>query len=210
MKIETVSISDLSPLENNVRNHTPTQIRELTRSFKQFGQTRPVVIDEANNILIGNGFYMALKSLGETKIEAYRIKGLTEIQKKKLVLSDNRTFSIGLDDFDGITNYINEIVASGDFEVAGYDESVLKEMTRTLDEITSDMNSQGVIPQQEVEEMNKAFNRAEQVLKSAPAQNQEQRYVNAPEVMEETTSAARTNSNKSVICPNCGEVIYID
>ena len=64
MKIQKVKLHDLKPLEKNVRKHTDTQINELMRSVKQFGQTRAIVLDENNNILIGNGLYEALKRAG--------------------------------------------------------------------------------------------------------------------------------------------------
>jgi ParB-like chromosome segregation protein Spo0J len=83
MKVESIDITKLKPLEKNVRNHAPTQIQELVRSYQQFGQTRPLVVDEDNNILIGNGFYEAVKSTGASKIEIYRITGLSEIEKKE-------------------------------------------------------------------------------------------------------------------------------
>ena len=53
MKLEVVKLSDLKPLENNVRKHSDKQIDELIKSVEQFGQTRAMVIDEDNNILIG-------------------------------------------------------------------------------------------------------------------------------------------------------------
>ena len=39
---------------------TVAQIKEMIRSLNQFGQTRPMVVDEQGNILVGNGLYMAL------------------------------------------------------------------------------------------------------------------------------------------------------
>ena len=60
MKLEVVKLSDLKPLEKNVRKHNDKQIDELVKSVEQFGQTRAMVIDEDNNILIGNGLYFAL------------------------------------------------------------------------------------------------------------------------------------------------------
>ena len=57
MKLEVVKINDLKPLEKNVRKHNEKQIDELIKSVEQFGQTRAMVIDEDNNILIGNGLY---------------------------------------------------------------------------------------------------------------------------------------------------------
>ena len=125
MKIETIKLIELKPLENNVRKHNDKQIDELVRSVKQFGQTRAVVIDEDNNILIGNGLYMAFQKMGVEECQCYRIVGLNEIQKKKLILTDNKVYSLGTDDYSTVQDYINEITLTGDFDIAGFDESIL-------------------------------------------------------------------------------------
>ena len=43
--------------EKNVRIHTEQQLREFERSVRMFGQIRPIVVDENNVILAGNGLY---------------------------------------------------------------------------------------------------------------------------------------------------------
>ena len=83
MKIERLNIADLRPAEKNTRIHNRKQIDELVRSFRMFGQIRPIIVDESNVIWCGNGFYEAAKQAGETEIDAYRIVGLDEKQKRK-------------------------------------------------------------------------------------------------------------------------------
>ena len=46
MKIVKIELSKLKPLEKNVRNHSDIQVKEFVRALKQFGQTRPFVLDE--------------------------------------------------------------------------------------------------------------------------------------------------------------------
>lgn len=90
MNIQTLQLTDLKPLEVNVRKHTETQIKELIRSLEQFGQTRAIVIDEDNNILIGNGLHEAMTRAGMKDAAVYRKSGLSDIEKKKLILADNK------------------------------------------------------------------------------------------------------------------------
>ena len=85
MKLEKIKISELKPLQHNVRKHNDKQIEELAKSVSQFGQTRAIVIDEKNNILIGNGLFLALMKLGENEAQCYRISNLSEAEKKKLI-----------------------------------------------------------------------------------------------------------------------------
>lgn len=56
MKITTAKIKDLKHPDKNVRIHSEQQIRELKRSLEKFGQTRALVVDENNTILIGTDY----------------------------------------------------------------------------------------------------------------------------------------------------------
>lgn len=203
MKLEKIKLSELKPLEKNVRRHNEKQISELIRSLNQFGQTRAIIIDEDNNILIGNGLYFALRERGDKECECSRVLGLSEKEKKKLVLTDNKVYALGIDDYENITAYINEITADGDFEIAGFDEEVLKQMTRELEEVEKDVMNYGVIdtPPQ-------AQNSATPSQTFQPVVNTQQ-PVNQPAQAENKPQAA-VNNDRTIICPSCGEVIHID
>ena len=215
MEVISKKISEVIPLEHNVRMHPVKQIEALKKSFQQFGQTRAIVIDENNNILIGNGLYKALVELGEKQISCIVKKGLTEVQKKKLVLSDNKTFELGVADYEEISNYIEEITNAGDFDVAGYDVDLLKALTQTEEENDSLIEQMGKVYQDKY---------TQPTVQPTP---QEESYTNAdnPEdhqsnIQEESEPIKRAEHktadfdsapiNRNVICPNCGEVIYLD
>lgn len=207
MKIETIKINDLKPLEQNVRKHNEKQIAELTKSVEQFGQTRAIVVDEDNNILIGNGLYIALKTMGKDTCDIHRMVGLSEKDKKKLILADNKIFSLGVDDYEGIEKYINDITMDGTFDIPGFDEEVLKQMTMSMEETVKEIENYGVVTDEKLTTENKP-------LEDTPRED------NAPEAEDLPTSptssieqVATPNNKverKSIICPNCGEVIYLD
>ena len=201
MKLEVVKLSDLKPLENNVRKHSDKQIDELIKSVEQFGQTRAMVIDEDNNILIGNGLYFALLKMNKPDAQCYRKTGLTEVQKKKLILSDNKIYGLGSDDYEQINNYIQEITKIGDFEIAGYDKFILEQMTATDEQVEQAIKDYGVITD---------------VKFTSEEPKQEVSYT-APEVknepvtmVTETKVSAEKNEKRYIICPSCGEMIYLD
>lgn len=201
MKIEKINLADLKPLEKNVRKHNDIQINELIRSLNQFGQTRAIIVDEDNNILIGNGLYMAMQKRGDTEAECSRIKGLTETQKKKLVLSDNKIFALGVDDYANIEAFINEISLDGDFDIAGFDEEIIRQMTRDLNEVSTDIGNYGIIPENYVKPHQDIPAEQGSGQTVTPAEN----HYAAPENHEMQTPVKR-----SVVCPSCGEVIYLD
>ena len=95
MEIITMKLADLRKPEKNVRIHTEQQLKEFRRSVEMFGQIRPIVVDEKNVILAGNGLYDTLAAMGKDTAEVYRYDNLTENQKKKLMIADNKIFSLG-------------------------------------------------------------------------------------------------------------------
>ena len=205
MKLEVVKINDLKPLEKNVRKHNDKQIDELIKSVEQFGQTRAMVIDENNNILIGNGLYFALVKMNKQDAQCYRKTGLTETQKKKLILSDNKIYSLGSDDYEEINNYIAEITSIGDFEIAGYDKFILEQMTATDEEIEEAIKDYGTITdtkfiqEEPKQEINNTYIEKEPEIKNEPVT-----------MVTETKVGAEKNDKKYIICPSCGEMIYLD
>ena len=98
MKVTKKPLAELHPPERNVRMHTDKQLKEFRRSVEMFGQIRPIVVDEGGTILAGNGLFETLLSMGRTEADCYVVSGLTEAQKKKLMLADNRVFDLGVDD----------------------------------------------------------------------------------------------------------------
>ena len=207
MKLEVVKINDLNPLEKNVRKHNDKQIDELIKSVEQFGQTRAMVIDEDNNILIGNGLYFALVKMNKADVQCYRKTGLSEVEKKKLILSDNKIYSLGADNYDEINNYIQEITGMGDFEIAGYDKFILEQMTATDEQVEEAISNYGVITDVKYtqEEPKQETSYKEPEIKNEPENK------NEPVTMvTETKVGTEKNEKKYIICPSCGEMIYLD
>ena len=212
MKIENVKISDLKPLEKNVRKHSDKQIEEMIRSVKQFGQTRAIVIDEDNNVLIGNCLYMALLKMGVEECQCYRKTGLTETEKKKLILTDNKIYSLGTEDYEGINNFIQEITVTGDFDIAGFDDYILKNMTMSEEEHEEMMSDYGKITDVRFTEYEEAIPTPPpvQIIPEAKPNNTVENTEKVTTIVTETQVSAPKVERKYVICGSCGEVIYID
>ena len=73
MNVTTKRLDALKHPKKNVRIHSEQQIRELKRSLEKFGQTRAIVVDEDDTILIGNGLYEAMVSLGYQEATVYAV-----------------------------------------------------------------------------------------------------------------------------------------
>lgn len=85
-----IPISNLVPYGQNARMHGPAQINQLAASIREFGFTNPVLVDETNTILAGEGRVQAARNIGLEKVPCIVVHGLTEAQKAAYVIADNR------------------------------------------------------------------------------------------------------------------------
>lgn len=213
MKITKMKVAELKPLEKNVRRHSETQIKELIRSLTQFGQTRAIVIDEENNILIGNGLHAAMVKSGIADCFVFRKNGLSENEKKKLILADNKTFSLGVDDYANIEAYLSDITATGDFDIAGFDEESLRGLMRDAEEVLADATQYGVLSAEAVKAKGKAQERVENRIDEMANNTQGETIHTASETNADepmTYAESEQDTVREIICPSCGEVISID
>lgn len=89
-RIEYLAVSDLAPFEGNSRTHPPEQIEALTKAIQIYGFTNPILVDEANGIIAGHARLTAAMALGLETVPCLRLVGLTEPQKRALVIADNQ------------------------------------------------------------------------------------------------------------------------
>ena len=222
MKVEIMELSKLVLPEKNIRIHSERQTQEFVRSVKMFGQIRPIVIDEKNVILCGNGLYAALNSMGQTTAEVYRVTGLTENQKKKLMIADNKIFNLGIDDIKVLDDFINDL--KDDLDVPGFDEETLAAMVADAEEAVSIINDYGVLSESESmnvdngatakeERINNIVAGNSNILASDNTENNGMNSENTHIVYDVTPERAVTQqdnpSSQFVVCPECGHKIWL-
>ena len=83
-------LSEIRPYENNPRINDDA-VDDVVESIKQCSYIAPIVIDEEGVILAGHTRYKALTKLGYQECDVIIASGLTEEQKKKYRLYDNKT-----------------------------------------------------------------------------------------------------------------------
>ena len=127
-------LKHLTPDPKNARAHTPRNVGMIADALGEVGAARSIVIDENNVVLAGNATIEAAGERGITKVQtvdadgetivAVRRKGLTQRQKTRLALFDNRTAELA--DWDV------EVLATMDAEdLSGLFSDV--ELSRVLD-----------------------------------------------------------------------------
>ena len=112
MKITVKKLSELHKPAHNIRRHSEKQLTEYIRSIEMFGQVKPLVVAEDGEIIAGNGLYEALLRMGRETCDCYVMVGLTDVQKKKLMMADNKVYELGFTDVDAIEELVKEPLLS--------------------------------------------------------------------------------------------------
>lgn len=99
MKIETRKLTEIKPYPNNPRKNDQA-VEAVSESIQQCGYVAPIIVDENNVILAGHTRYKALKRLGYTEADVVVKAGLSEEQKRKYRLLDNKTNELAEWDYD--------------------------------------------------------------------------------------------------------------
>ena len=106
MELQTLKIKDIHPYERNARKNDQA-VDAVAKSIEQCSYVAPIVVDENHVILAGHTRWKALKKLGRTECECIVKDGLTEEQKKKYRLLDNKTNELADWDFDLLENELD-------------------------------------------------------------------------------------------------------
>lgn len=201
MEITVKKLSELRPAARNVRRHTDKQIAEYIRSLDMFGQIKPIIADEHGEIIAGNGLYQALVQMGKETCDCYILTGLSENQKKKLMLADNRVYELGITDMDAFDEIIREL--GNDFDVPGWDEDLLSMMNAAAEDVDDIVNGYGSYEEADVSRLAERKG-PDNVPTSAPVETQ----VATPQVAPQPEGNPG-QVQRVIVCPKCGEQICL-
>ena len=203
MKVTRMKLSALKTPEKNVRIHSEKQVKEFVRSLDAFGQIRPIVVDEDNTILAGNGLYAALMAKGETEADVYVMKGLSANEKKKLMLADNKIYSLGVDDMDVFEEFLRDL--GDDLEIPGYDLELLETLTADMGDVDELLSGYGTVNESTTQQIGNTAERYEAQEEQHAAAAEEIKPAPAP--TPETPPEALPK--RFLQCPKCGEKIWL-
>ena len=201
-QIINVKLEHLKLAENNVRLHPKRQIEEYKRSLIKFGQTKNAVIDEDNNVLIGNGLVIAARELGWEEIYAIQRNDLSDNDKLKIMVSDNKIYGLGVDNLDVLDDIFHKLI--GDLDIPGYDEETLKSMVAEAEAVTSTIGGYGVLDDEQIESIK---NRAEPKAYTPPETDATVAHPATPTEYSETEDD--NEGRIKVNCPECEASIWL-
>lgn len=139
--------SDLIPYVNNSRTHSEAQVKQIAASIKEFGFTNPILIDSSNGIIAGHGRLLAADLLKLDELPCIVLDGLTDAQKKALVIADNQ-LALNADwDIDALKLEV-ETLSEMDFDLdlLGFDDDF-------LDGLLDDQTPEGLTDEDDVPEV---------------------------------------------------------
>ena len=83
-------IEKLIPFARNPRTHSEEQINQIAASIQTFGWTNPILVDPEGVIIAGHARTLAARKLRMTEVPVIVLSGLSEAQRRALVIADNQ------------------------------------------------------------------------------------------------------------------------
>jgi len=90
LQVEYWPLEKLIPSVRNARTHSPSQVAEIAGSIRAFGFTNPILVGENADVIAGHGRLAAARLLGLRDVPVIALKELDDIQRRQLMLADNR------------------------------------------------------------------------------------------------------------------------
>lgn len=137
MELIHIPLDTLKPYPNNPR-YNDDAVDAVEESIDQVGNITPIIIDEDYRILAGHTRWRALHDLGEEETDVIMVNGLTDEQKRKFRLLDNKTAEIAEWDLDKLQDELDNL----DF---GEYDFWSKELEKMADKLIADKPKEKVI-----------------------------------------------------------------
>src|SRR5215212_6323717 len=90
LRLEHWPLERLVPSARNARTHSPAQVAEIAGSIRAFGFTNPILAGDDGDVIAGHGRLAAGRLLGLADVPVIPLRGLSDSQRRQLMLADNR------------------------------------------------------------------------------------------------------------------------
>src|SRR5712671_110096 len=90
LQIDYWPVERLIPFAGNARTHSASQIAEIAGSIRAFGFSNPILVGAEGDMIAGHGRLAAARQLHLAEVPVIVLYGLTDVQRRSLILADNR------------------------------------------------------------------------------------------------------------------------
>ena len=106
------------------------EYEKLKRSFKEFGEAQPIIINKDYTIIAGHQRVKVMKDLGFTKVEC-KVLDLSKEKEKALNIALNKIQ--GEWDNDKLTEVIGDLFETDFVNITGFDEKEILDLIKTTE-----------------------------------------------------------------------------
>jgi DNA modification methylase len=136
LRFEHWPLDKLVPSPRNARTHTDAQVAEIAGSIRAFGFANPILVSEEGDVIAGHGRLAAARQLGLQTVPVIKIGGLSEIERRQLVLADNRIALNAGWDTEMLALELKDLSNLGaDLLLLGFTDRELAEALRPVDSL---------------------------------------------------------------------------
>lgn len=144
LRIDYWSLERLIPFARNARTHNPAQVAEIAGSIRTFGFSNPILVGAQGDVIAGHGRLAAARQLGLLEVPVIVLADLSEVQRRQLVLADNRIALNAGWDMEMLKLELTELSLLGaDLSALGFNE---KELATALNGAGAGLTDEDAIP----------------------------------------------------------------
>jgi ParB-like chromosome segregation protein Spo0J len=143
-----IKIEELIKDDNNAREHSTENMNAITKSLKQFGPARSIVVDKDDVVRAGNGTFEAARELGienvrvieasDNELIAVQRKDWNDATAKGYAIADNRSAELGEWNHDVLSSTMKKIDDLIDLSGLGFSDAQLDHF-RKIDDVLDDV-----------------------------------------------------------------------
>lgn len=125
-----------------------------------------------------------------------------------MLIADNKIFSLGIENLETLNSFLEDL--RGDLDIPGFDEEILKQMVSEAEDITGKLSEYGTLDEDEIRSIRESSEKRGQKVQQAEAGGGSPEQQFTPIQQEEPAdNDGTTEIRKFVICPKCGEKIWL-
>src|SRR5882762_6035543 len=145
LQLEYWPLDRLIPYARNARTHSPAQVAEIAGSIRAFGFSNPILVGEGADIIAGHGRLAAARKLGLTEAPVVVLRGLSDVQRRQLVLADNKIALNANWDAEMLSLELADLSAIGaDLSTLGF---TTKELSAALSRVEAGLTDEDQVPE---------------------------------------------------------------